>query len=229
LVISGYGVELALKRTDYIVIDDRDGRDTNGESKTEESSASHADPDPSSDLKPLSTSELRQLGLKTSSFVLDCDTPFDTLLQISQDFPQYSSKMAAHNVSEEFLAEHRTNRETLLPEGTNVVWINGAQVEPRHLNAFALSHLLRRERQLVGSLMSLGLSSQDAVRLLSHSEIAASSDGDEVQRYDWRDEAENGGVILWLNDLEKDTRYKSWPKAVNAVSTWCRCVWPCVC
>jgi UDP-glucose:glycoprotein glucosyltransferase len=227
LSISGYGVELALKRTDYIVIDDRDGTDADSVSETGESPASEAVQETGSDLKPLSTSELRPLGLKTSSFILDSDKPFETLMQISQDFPKHSSSMAAHNVSEDFLAEHRTNRERFLPEGTNVVWINGAQVEPRHFNAFALSQLLRRERQLVDGLKSLGLSSLDALKLLSHSEIAASADGVEAQRYDWRDDSEGGTVILWLNNLEKDKRYMAWPKGVNAVSTisiWL-CTW----
>ena len=33
----------------------------------------------------------------------------------------------------------------------------------------------------------------------------------------WRDIHEGGNVIMWLNDIEKDTRYSSWPSALQAL------------
>ncbi|KAL2809181.1 UDP-glucose:glycoprotein glucosyltransferase-domain-containing protein [Aspergillus granulosus] len=212
LFVSGYGVELALKRTDYIVIDDRDAeqRHSNGATQAVESEES---PD---DLRPLSSSEVSRLGFNTVSYVADSADPLDTLVKLSQDFPKYSSTIAAHNASVELLQEVRANRLEMLPSGANALWINGVQIDHRQIDAFSLVDHLRRERKLIESFRSLGLSAQEAVHLLSHEAVAESVAQDTPQRYDYRDEIEGGGVIIWLNNLEKDAKYESWPADLAA-------------
>jgi UDP-glucose:glycoprotein glucosyltransferase len=217
LEIGGYGVELALKRTDYIVIDDRNEEDVRAnivESKKE----IMLDDDELADLKPLSTSELLSLGLKASSFVMQSENPFETLIKLSQDFPKYSTTMAAHNASKEFLAEHSENRGLLVPSGVNIMWINGVQIVERQVDAFTLLDILRREKRLINSVRELGLTGPEAVKLLSHSAVAVAKSGDEPQRFDWTDAAEGENVIVWLNDIEKDKRYEGWPTDLKTVS-----------
>ncbi|KAI9836530.1 MAG: hypothetical protein M1838_005007, partial [Thelocarpon superellum] len=225
LPISGYGVSLPLKRTDYIVIDDREV-EKGGEGEGEGEGAGRnmpgeanmvADEEELSDLRPLSTSELLKLGLKASSFVMDSEDPFRTLLEVSQDFPKHSYKIAGHNVSADLLREMQHNRNINVPYGFNVAWINGAQVDPRQFDAFALSQHLRRERRLITGFQSLGLSGREAVRLLGHPAIAEAKDASDVQRYDIRDEVDGGAVILWMNNLERDKRYQEWPSSVTAL------------
>ena len=219
-MLSGYGVELALKRTDYIVIDDRDAEKG---SEAEESVPSEAE-DVSleagevADLKPLSSTELLGLGLKAASFILGSEAPFDTLIKVSQDFPKHSSTIVKGNASTEFVTEHRSNRELFLPAGYNVIFMNGMQIDARQMDAFALLELLRRERKLIGSLRGLGLTGPESVQLLSHPAIAQSKVEEVSQRYDYRDTLEGGDIIIWLNDIEKDKRYESWPTHATAVS-----------
>ncbi|KAL8951110.1 MAG: hypothetical protein Q9222_002882 [Ikaeria aurantiellina] len=222
LAIHGYGVELTLKRTDYIVIDDR-GDDKGDDTNKKASEVTESEPEEVvleaeelADLKPLSTSELRGLGLKTASFVMSSDDPFDTLIKMSQDFPKHSSAITKRNVSGDLLAEHRHNRDVLLPAGYNVVWMNGMQVEARQMDAFALLERMRRERSLVDSLRDIGFSGSESVQILSHPSIAESKVNIEAQRYDYRDNAEGSKVIIWLNDIEKDKRYQDWPAYLNA-------------
>ena len=220
LAVSGYGVELALKRTDYIVIDDREGETADKEggditAKSEDVSLETEDID---DLKPLSSSQLLGLGLKASSFILASEDPFDTLLKVSRDFPKHSSILSKLNASEEFVAEHFANRDKFLPAGYNVVWMNGMQVEARQMNAYSLLAQLRRERRLVSSFQDVGLSGAEAISLISHSSVGELKSEGDVQRYDYRDTLEGGNVILWLNDIEKDRRYDSWPSHASAVS-----------
>ncbi|KAI9872733.1 MAG: hypothetical protein M1830_001244 [Pleopsidium flavum] len=215
LVINGYGVELALKRTDYIVIDDREAEKSD---KANEGVVSGSlVRDELADLKPLSTSELSNLGVKAASFVMSKEDPFDTLIKVSQDFPKYSSAISACNATTEFMTEFRENRNTFLPAGYNIMWINGVQVDARQINAFSLLEHLRRERKLINSLRGLGLTGPEAVRLLSHPAIAQSKVEDEPQRYDYRDAEEGADVIIWLNDLEKDQRYAGWPTSPTAL------------
>jgi UDP-glucose:glycoprotein glucosyltransferase len=216
LYLNGYGVELVLKRTDYIVIDDR-AEGTPAPETSEPGIVDALNVDDESDLKPLTTSELSSLGLNAASYIMDSSDVFDTLLKVSNNFPKYSSRIAAHNATHEFLTEYRANRAAFLPQGLNILWMNGLQVETRQINAFSLHENLARERKLVNQMRELGLSASEAVRLLSHEVIAQAQVEDQPQRYDWRDEGEGGDVIMWLNDIEQDKRYIGWPSELNAL------------
>lgn len=222
LYVSGYGVELALKRTDYIVIDDRDAgqkEPSNGEANK----VSDIEGDSPDDLRPLSSSEVSRLGVNTVSYVMDSDNPLDTLVKVSQDFPKYSAKIAAHNATTKLLQDIRSSRLGMLPSGVNVMWINGVQMDARKIDAYSLLDHLRRERRLIEKFRDLGISAQEAVDLLSHKLLGESLEQDAPQRYNYRDEIEGGGVLIWLNDLEKDAKYDSWPGELGAVSESIRC------
>ncbi|KAH8719458.1 UDP-glucose:glycoprotein glucosyltransferase-domain-containing protein [Phaeosphaeriaceae sp. PMI808] len=216
LVVNGYGVELQLKRTDYIVIDDR-------QKEVAQANGQHPigtgldDNTEVADLEPLSKEEVSDLGLKAASFVMRSDNPMDTLLKLVQDFPKYTSIMAGHNASEDFLSEHTKNRELLLPTGYNTIWINGVQLTTREVNPYSLLAHLRRERSLINGIRSQGLSAPEVISLLSHDAISATQTEDEPQRYDFRDETEGGNVIMYMNNIEKDSRYESWPSELRAL------------
>ena len=226
-MVNGYGVELALKRTDYIVIDDRAATDENprdGSPVTDGEELIREDEE-LKDLKPLSSTDLLGLGLKAASFITASEDPFETLVKVSQDFPKHSHLMAKQNISEEFLSEHRKNRDILLPPGYNIIFMNGQQIEARQMDAFALLEQFRRERSIIGSLRDLGFTGSEAVRILSHTAIAESKSSATLQRYDYRDTSEGGRVIIWLNDIEKDKRYADWPTQIAAVSNTAVVVW----
>ena len=226
LFVSGYGVELALKRTDYIVIDDRDA-ERRGESSKDSPKAGLEElkEDSPDDLRPLSSSEVSRLGWNTAGYVMDSENPLDTLIKLSQNFPKYSSTVAAHNATRALKNEVRANRARMIPAGYNVMWINGVQLDARQIDAFYLLEHLRRERKLIEKFRNLGLSAQDAVKLLSHPLLAESQAEDDAQRYDFRDEIEGGEVIIWMNDLEKDSQYKSWPSDVQSVRLFLLLLW----
>jgi UDP-glucose:glycoprotein glucosyltransferase len=225
LTIAGYGVELALKRTDYIVIDDRDAEKAEKEKENESSENTRAgfNEEEIADLKPLSMTELSQLGLKASSFILSSGDQFGSLVRLVQDFPKHSSAIAAHNITQSFLTELHKNRELQLPGGLNALWINGVQLDNRQIDAFTLLEHLRHERKLVNALKDLGLSGKESVNLLSYPAIAESKLNDEPQRYDFRDEIEGGNLIVWMNDIEKDKRYKDWSDNLGAVGGLSTC------
>ncbi|KAI9722837.1 MAG: hypothetical protein M1828_004403 [Chrysothrix sp. TS-e1954] len=219
LVVNGYGVELALKRTDYIVIDDRESGNAKGQddgAKTDGIESILIDEDVT-DVKPLSSSELQDIGLKAASFVLESADPYDTLMTLSQDFPKHAAVLVASNYSADFAREHEANRELLLPSGFNALWINGVQIPARDVNAYTLIEILRKERRLIAKVQRLGFSAPETIRLLTHESIVGSQSADQPQRYDFRDDTEGGNVIIWLNDIEKDRRYKDYPKDVSAL------------
>lgn len=225
LTVNGYGIGLALKRTDYIVIDDRKAEVAGSEneaasSREVDASMEEGDMD---DLKPLSSSELLGLGLKSATYIMGSEYPLATLEKISQDFPKFSSAIAKKNASEALVKEQAINREIFLPAGYNILWMNGQQVQAREMDAYNLLEQLRRERSIVGNLRRLGFTGIEAVKILSHPSIAASRTESEAQRYDYRDDLEGGKAIIWLNDLEKDKRYADWTKDI---STLLQRMWP---
>uniref|UniRef100_A0A2D0TCJ7 UGGT n=1 Tax=Talaromyces thermophilus TaxID=28565 RepID=A0A2D0TCJ7_TALTH len=221
LFLAGYGVELTLKRTDYIMIDDREAEESNekqtNKRKVGSPSADELEEESPPDLKPLSSSEVARLGMNAASFILDSPDPFATLTKLSQDFPKYSSAVAAYNVTQEFLDEYYANRAASLPGGRNVLWINGLQIDSRQVDAYSLLEHLRHERQFIGQFRKLGLSNIEALDLLLHPNLTDGQSDAETQRYDWRDEVEGGDVIIWLNDLTKDKRYSDFPSDIDAL------------
>ncbi|KJR80062.1 UDP-glucose:glycoprotein glucosyltransferase [Sporothrix schenckii 1099-18] len=218
LPVNGYGVELALKRTDYIVIDDREADGANADAKKKPPVAAEVLLDGEADvtdLKALSKSELAELGLKTADYIIHSENPFDSLLKITQDFPKYSSSIAAHNFSKEFVEEHRGNRAVLVPAGANVLWMNGVQMIERQIQPLALVDTVRRERTMINGVRELGLTGKEIVDVIGHEAVAASRAEAVPPRFDYRDEIEDGRVIIWLNNLEKDSRYSDFPKGLR--------------
>ncbi|KAI2602668.1 UDP-glucose:glycoprotein glucosyltransferase [Hypoxylon sp. NC1633] len=218
LPVSGYGVELQLKRTDYIVIDDRESEtETDPAAKSVPTEVMLNEEEEVTDLKPLSSSELASLGLKAGSFIMQSEDPFQTLIKLTQDFPKFSASVASHNVSDAFVKEHRHNRAMGVPAGMNVFWMNGVQLIERQIDPFTLVDSVRRERKLIEGVTDLGLSGKEAVSLLGNREVTMAKSDDEPRRFDWRDEIEDGRVIIWLNNIEKDRRYADYPSSLMAL------------
>ncbi|KAF5677305.1 KRE5-killer toxin-resistance protein [Fusarium heterosporum] len=215
LSVSGYGVKLDLKRTDYIVIDDREAEQ--GSQKPVVADVDLDTDEEVADLKPLSTSELALLGLKTASFILRSENPLDALVKSTQDFPKFSGSIAAHEVTKEFADEQEKNVAAGIPSGINFIWMNGIQLIERQIEPFTLIEMIRRERKLIDGVRELGFNGQQAVSLLGHSQIASSKADDEAPRFDWTDRLESGKALMWLNDLENDVRYQKLPSDLTAL------------
>lgn len=79
---------------------------------------------------------------------------------------------------------------------------------------------IRQERDLALSLTALGFTPRQAFELLSDPLIGESQTQHDPGEgmYDASDRLEGEDVILWWNDITKDTRYKSWPTALGSVS-----------
>lgn len=220
VMLSGYGVELVLKKTDYMVIDDRD---VEGEKAVEgQQPLGQLDDAEVQDIKPLSKAELAGLGHKAATFVMGSEKPFETLLRLVQDFPKHAAAVAAvEAVDENVVEEVMKNWDFSIGPGKNVVWINGVQIEPSQVNAFALLDYLRMERKYIDGFKALGLNSSEAISLFSHPTIGEAKAKEKVQRFDYRDDTEGGEVLVWLNNLEKDSRYQDWSSSLQVVSDNC--------
>ncbi|QPG93890.1 hypothetical protein C2857_003376 [Epichloe festucae Fl1] len=217
LQIGGYGVQLALKKTDYIVIDDRHVEKNLDQKPLSSQKVLEDEDEETTDLEPLSTTDLLSVGMKAGSFIQQSEDPFDMLVKLSQDFPKYASFISSHNISNNFAEEHGNNKAHMMRDGVNSLWMNGAQLIDRQIDPFTLVDILRRERRLVKGIRELGFDGASAVALLGHKAVSSARDEEELPRYDWTDRPEREQVILWFNDLEKDDTYESYPKALSSL------------
>ena len=118
--------------------------------------------------------------------------------------------------------------------GANVVWVNGGIVlSPgadvagaggtiNGVDVLKMKRVLRREKEWIRALETLGLSRQEAVNVVSDSGGGASEEGKkEIMdgRVDASDRQEGGDVILWWNDIEKDARYARWSPSFYSASS----------
>ncbi|KAG6040771.1 hypothetical protein E4U41_007146 [Claviceps citrina] len=217
LHIGGYGVQLALKKTDYIVIDDRrTGQDPEQKPLISNRVLEGEEEDPVH-LKTLSKTELRSVGMRAASFIQQSEDPFDALVKLTQDFPKYAQLISSHNVSSAFAEEYHFNKAQIMREGLNFLWMNGAQLIDRQIDPFTLVDIIRRERSLVNGIRKLGVNGADAIALLGHKAVSSAKNDEEPPRYDYTDRAENGQVILWFNDLERDEMYESYPNTLSSL------------
>ena len=68
-------------------------------------------------------------------------------------------------------------------------------------------------------LQALGLNASESTHLLMSSKPTTNEQGNEAigDVFDVRDSEEGGGIIMWMNNLERDSRYKRWPKDLTTL------------
>ncbi|KAK6519007.1 hypothetical protein TWF281_003697 [Arthrobotrys megalospora] len=249
--LSGYGVGLSLKKTDYLVIDDRDAKDgasaASGASSATESSATPSPTykfrapenlkpgekrfplwdledidDPVRDLRdllPLSQANIGDIGFKTANFITKSGIfPPDMLLKILSDYPKYAHTIGTMGgVLNEWVDEHGDNRETFVPAGYNIMFLNGIALDADEVTATNLLELMRRERHHGIQIRGLGLNQQETLDLIAHENITEAKHMPDRPRFDFREQEGEEDAIIWLNDIETDERYSDWPTSIQRI------------
>lgn len=195
---------------------------------------------------------LSEIGLQATQLVMESESPLTTLKQLSQDFPRYASSVARRVVPSVNITSEASLNSMRMRPGNSIVWLNGGILPPDKMNPFRYSYLftrscifltlcslltqIQREEDVMLSLMSLGLSANASFELMVHPVIDAPYTGNDILEgiFDASDREEGGGLIIWLNDLEKDPRsvvspehyyvsymcssYSRWGPSIYAVS-----------
>ncbi|OCH94043.1 glycosyltransferase family 24 protein [Obba rivulosa] len=228
--LSGYGVALDLKKMDYLALDDRrqGGSEHNAQSDDVPELDTVVDPVqtliqqyPENETYdatiPLTPDELLEIGFQATQLISEAEEPLSVLKQLVQNFPKYATTLARRVAVDLDLVEELSRNQIKAQGGVSMAWLNGVVVPENEMNPFALLRLLRKERNIMLSLMSLGLSPEQAIRLLTHPTIgAAQSDSGVLDGlYDASDRPEGGDVIVWMNDIEKDPRYERWGSSLR--------------
>ncbi|KAG6887758.1 hypothetical protein C0995_013010 [Termitomyces sp. Mi166 len=228
--LSGYGVSLNLKKTDYLAIDDRNTGNSATGRETVERDESAVTEDPilalihnhpenataPSAKTPLTEEEYLNIGLQAIQLIADSPTPLHTLKHLTQNFPEYAPTLARRVVVNESLSEEIYANGLKVQGGVHMFWLNGATVPDKDINPFGLLRWLKKERALMGSLTrEVGLNRRDAFGLVTSPEVVKSQAGGVLDGVvDASDRIEGGGVVVYWNDMEKDSRYEKWSTSV---------------
>lgn len=227
--LAGYGVELYIKRTDYLVIDDRDVKQDGAEAdeNIEESKVNKG----KIELKAvdegasLSKKSIPLLGYRAAGYIMHSENKFDSLVNVSLDFPKYSYSVSELVPDRELGAEIKENE---IQPGANILYINGAPISTLQDDIFSIVNTIDRERSYLSRFEDLGIKASDAIKLITYSgaknEVIdetlkeeeeeeendnEGSNGDDF-RYDYRSPA-----IIWLNDLTTDSQYSHWSPSIE--------------
>ncbi|XP_077205462.1 UDP-glucose:glycoprotein glucosyltransferase 1 isoform X1 [Paroedura picta] len=238
--LSGYGVELAIKSTEYKAKDDTQvkGADMN--------TTVIGDNDPidevlgflfgklrqlyptlqeelkefrkylvesTNEMAPLKVWQLQDLSFQTAARILAAPT-VDALMvmkDLSQNFPTKARAITRTVVSSELRSEVEGNQKffkgTLgLQPGDSALFINGFQIDLDTQDIFSLFDVLRNEARVMEGLHSLGIVGQSMHNVLKLNIQPSDSD----YAVDIRSPA-----IYWINNLEVDSKYSSWPSSVQ--------------
>uniref|UniRef100_A0A3B4TAR0 UDP-glucose ceramide glucosyltransferase-like 1 n=1 Tax=Seriola dumerili TaxID=41447 RepID=A0A3B4TAR0_SERDU len=205
MLLSGYGVELAIKSTEYKAVDDTKVK---GQLVTYQTK-SHPDLEEqlvelrkhllesTNDMAPLKVWEMQDLSFQAAARIVAVPK-FDALKlmrDISQNFPSKASLFFQH--LSETIGVH---------PGDGELFINGLHIDLDTHNPFSILDTLRGEARVLEGLHNLGIKGEHQGKLLRLPVNAV----DDSYALDIRHPA-----IMWLNEIENDPMYRSWPTGVQ--------------
>jgi len=242
ITISGYGVEMAIKNTEYKVIDDRKLKKDDKENikkshekipnipskefglnrliesfpKLEDDFKKFNDLLQEQDipvLKKLLKNETEDLGTKIIQYITTSSNPLYVLNQLSSNYPKISHIVNQMPLIDEYSTEMKYLQKIFYVPDYNVLYVNGLEIDTKDLNPFSILRVFTSENKAIKKLNSLGFSNKDAVNLLnSVSEDKDDKRGSDAEYYDVRDD-----IVSWWNNLESDSRYEKWPKNIREI------------
>uniref|UniRef100_A0A3B4ACW7 UDP-glucose ceramide glucosyltransferase-like 1 n=1 Tax=Periophthalmus magnuspinnatus TaxID=409849 RepID=A0A3B4ACW7_9GOBI len=202
MLLSGYGVELAIKSTEYKAVDDTQVKD----SRTPLAGEDNGNDEVQGFL-------FGTLNFQAAAKILSAPK-FDTLKimqDLSQNFPSKARSLTRVAVKQEMRKEIEENQKHLsetigVHPGDGELFINGLHIDLDVHNPFSILDILRGEAKVLEGLHNLGIKGEHQAKLLR----LPVSHVDDSYALDIRDPA-----IMWFNDIENDPMYRSWPSGVQ--------------
>ncbi|XP_035995136.1 UDP-glucose:glycoprotein glucosyltransferase 2 isoform X2 [Fundulus heteroclitus] len=238
VLLSGYGVELAIKSTEYKAVDDTKVKDSKAVINTEDDrneevqgfffgtlKKSHPELEEqlgelrkhllesTNDMAPLKVWEMQDLSFQAAARIMSVPK-FDALKvmrDLSQNFPSRARSLTRVAVKQEMRKEIEKNQKHLgetmgIQPGDGELFINGLHIDLDVHNPFSILDILRGEAKVLEGLHNLGIKGEQKAKLLR----LPVNTVDDSYALDIRHPA-----IMWMNDIENDQMYRSWPASVQ--------------
>uniref|UniRef100_A0A668AYB2 UDP-glucose ceramide glucosyltransferase-like 1 n=1 Tax=Myripristis murdjan TaxID=586833 RepID=A0A668AYB2_9TELE len=234
MLLSGYGVELAIKSTEYKAVDDTKVKGqlviaVNAEDDDNDEvqgflfgtlKKSHPELqeqlgelrkhllESTNDLAPLKVWELQDLSFQAAARIMSMPKydGLKLLRDLSQNFPSKSCGGFGIGLTALSLFFQRLSETIGVHPGDGALFINGLHIDLDIHNPFSILDIIRGEARVLEGLHNLGIKGEHQGTLLrlpvNHVE--------DSYALDIRNPA-----IMWVNDIENDLLYRSWPTGVQ--------------
>uniref|UniRef100_G3UPU7 Uncharacterized protein n=1 Tax=Meleagris gallopavo TaxID=9103 RepID=G3UPU7_MELGA len=228
MYLSGYGVELAIKSTEYKAVDDTQVKVTNETTKEEDEEEEETDvqgflfgklkqlhPDLKNNLKefkkhliettnsmePLKVWELQDLSFQAAARIMS--TPAYDALKVMKDIAQNFPIRARYDTSASVLFILKHLHETLgIQPGEARLFLNGLHIDLDFHDPFSILETLKVEGKVMHGLHELGIQEEILSKFMRlHIHPADSSYALDIRH----------SSVIWINNIEKDRSYITWP------------------
>jgi len=203
LVIPGYGVELALKSTEYNAQDAK-ARESGAEVSTVELT--------NPDKLEIRLDDFADIGKHVLEKIAASDDGLGTLKAISEDFPNMVDAIAEVPLSEG-TTEAVERLAASVVQDAKLLIINGVAMDPQDVSWHEILETIRTESEFMQALHDIGVSSE-AVSALVAKRVAKRAGAVDF-RLDYR--AAVGGEVLWMNDIETDPMFVDAPSELQTM------------
>ncbi|GMT33941.1 hypothetical protein PFISCL1PPCAC_25238 [Pristionchus fissidentatus] len=232
VALSGYGVELAIKNTEYKAEDDSNKKD---EGPQEDETDLHgfnikllkelhpSEKDAISSLRmhlkeieelaPLKQWQVQNLAYQAAQKIVDANGQEEALAilkELSQNFPLHGRTLSSTQVDEKMRSEIEENQRALgeagVETGATSLYVNGISMDVDSLDLFQLIDTLKQEEKLATGFYDMGVKT-DYLPMLSQMDLT-----DEKSSYavDYR-----LAEPIFINNLDSDKKYKQWGNSVR--------------
>uniref|UniRef100_A0A8C9XX53 UDP-glucose ceramide glucosyltransferase-like 1 n=1 Tax=Sander lucioperca TaxID=283035 RepID=A0A8C9XX53_SANLU len=214
--LSGYGVELAIKSQEYKAKDDTQVQENDPVDEVQGFLFGKLKKhlvESTNDMAPLKVWQMQDLSFQTAARILAAPAveALTVMKDLSQNFPTKARSLTKTVVNSEIRKEIGENQKffkgTLgLQPGDSALFINGLHIDLDTQDIFSVFEVLRSEARVMEGLRSLHIDTPYIHDILKLNVQPSDSD----YAVDIRNSA-----ISWINNLETDHRYSSWPYNVQ--------------
>lgn len=143
--LSGYGAELVIKNTEYIVLDDRKSKSAkdSDDSKVDEMSMLSGKNSldklfnlNSTSITAIEKEKIKLLGLKATSLIYNSEQPLKTLKELLQDFPRLGPSLALYDVPDDIAKKANQMKIHGFSKDSEAILVNGMVMHSSDVNLF---------------------------------------------------------------------------------------------
>jgi UDP-glucose:glycoprotein glucosyltransferase len=210
ITLSGYGVELALKNTEYQAVDDRLVDQKSASAKeTGKSPSDNQDIlwEDVPSIEPLTKDELQSIAAVGIAFSRNSLNPLSTLSELCGNFPKFAHLITASEKSVKEVASASSALIQSVTGGSQIMLLNGIPFDLERLNVFEILQKMRSENAMIQQLKNIGLTVPQSISF-------ASEPLQSEEDLSWGDTFDTvSDAVIFLNDIEKDPMYHQFPSS----------------
>lgn len=207
LTIPGYGVELALKSTEYNAQDDATQRNREKDDSAGKTILSNPEK------LDIRLGNFSDIGKHVLEKVAAAEDGLRTLKAITEDFPSIVDEIADVTVSKGTAEAVESLANSVMPDAKLLV-INGAAMNPQDLSWHGILEKVRTESEFMQALHDLGINIETVSALVTRRVVKSADAGD--VRLDYRATI-SADEVLWLSDVETDPMFAGVPTELHSM------------